>query len=161
MIRWDKTQNTWHTDVGKVGRYSVQPVGNHVRGRGRLHAAFLNNERITNAPSDFDADIVKRHVEDRIETARRINRDAENINVGLRDADKKLVGFVDMTPTWGELAPLLVDYIENGNAEQQRTARVELTKMATAADAYNAMQRELSKCIQASALAVMTLSRRG
>lgn len=54
---------------------------------------------------------------------------------------KKLVEVIDLTPTWGEMVPILMALLE-GNAEQHATAHMELTKMATCADAYNAMVRK-------------------
>jgi hypothetical protein len=148
-VQWDKTQNTWHVDVGKVGRYSVQPVGLHVRGRGRLYGAFLNNERIAGVPSDHDVEAVKHHVEERIETARRINAEFAGTKVQ--------VGTVDMTPTWGEVLSILLDFHAFGNIQQRDTAHRELVKMASAADSYNAMQREIKKQIALGKVALTEL----
>jgi hypothetical protein len=67
LIRWNKTQNTWHTDVGKVGRYSVRRLAPR-----QPWAAFLNGKRLGN-DSHTDVSVMKRVVERRIHTARRIN----------------------------------------------------------------------------------------
>jgi hypothetical protein len=53
---------------------------------------------------------------------------------------KKLVEVIDLTPTWGEMVPVLITLLE-GNFEQRDLARTELVKMATCADTYNAMVR--------------------
>ena len=42
--------------------------------------------------------------------------------------------FIDLTPTWVGLVPLLVTLIENGDAQGRRTAIEEMTRMAAAAD---------------------------
>lgn len=65
LIRWDKTGSVWHTDVDKVGRYSLQRIN-------RQWVAFLNNKPIE-AISPGELDAMKRNVERRIDTARRIN----------------------------------------------------------------------------------------
>ena len=67
LIRWDKTGSVWHTDIGKVGRYSVRRVN-------RLWTAFLNNNPITSVTPGKDLGVVQRYVEHRIETARAINK---------------------------------------------------------------------------------------
>jgi len=50
---------------------------------------------------------------------------------------RKLVGHIDMTPTWRAILPYLLLGIENGNAEGRKIAIEELQRMADAADAYN------------------------
>lgn len=66
-IQWDKTQSTWHTDVDKVGRYSVRRLAKR-----QPYGAYLNNKSIP-VPTNPDASVVKRGVELRIIEARRIN----------------------------------------------------------------------------------------
>lgn len=65
MIRWDKTQKTWHTNT-KAGRYSVRRTAKRAP-----YGAYLNNKLL---PVDLssDVDVVKRAVELRIIEARRI-----------------------------------------------------------------------------------------
>lgn len=140
IIRWDKTQATWHTDIDRVGRYAVA----RTKPRGP-YAAFLNGDRIVGEPVHSDAEIVKRAVESRIETARRIN---------AGDSDKVQVGTVDMTPYWGDVLGILLDFHAHGTVEQRDIAHRELVKMASAADAYNAMQKELRKQIAVSEAAL-------
>jgi hypothetical protein len=70
LIRWDKTQKTWHTDVARVGRYSVR----RTQSRGP-YAAYLNGKQIDNVGEDTDVDVIKKRVETRIHEARRINRE--------------------------------------------------------------------------------------
>lgn len=48
------------------------------------------------------------------------------------------VEFIDMTPTWAGLLPVLAELLERGNAEGRKTARAELARMAQAADKWNA-----------------------
>jgi len=77
---------------------------------------------------------------------------------GRDRAERKVqIGTVNMAPTWGEYLPTLLDFHAHGNVEQRETAHKELTKMATAADAYNAMQMELTKAITLSTVALMEL----
>jgi len=64
IVRWDKTQSTWHTDVDNVGRYAVRRMDKR-----KPYAAYLNNERIMSESVHSDAEIVKRAVETRIEKA--------------------------------------------------------------------------------------------
>ena len=45
--------------------------------------------------------------------------------------------YIDMTPTWEGILPLLLTLLENANAEGKHTAKTELMKMAKLADAYN------------------------
>lgn len=156
---WDKTQSTWHVDVDGLGRYAVY----RMRKRGP-YAAFLNGERIMDESVHSDAEVVKRKIETRIEKnldkpkskLREIGR-ANFLDAAVEQERKVQVGTVDLTPTWGEILPILLEFAERGNAEQRETARTELTKMATAADAYNAMQKELNKQIGLGKVAMMEL----
>jgi hypothetical protein len=77
LIKWDKTQQTWHTDVDGVGRYSIRKGGELSKVRGLWHA-FLNGTPINgHGYSDKDLDAVKRNVENRINNARRIANDPD------------------------------------------------------------------------------------
>jgi hypothetical protein len=67
LIRWDKTQSTWHTDIENVGRYSVR----RAVARGPW-AAYLNGERVAGVPAAAKVDAVKRDVENRIRNAMQI-----------------------------------------------------------------------------------------
>jgi len=46
--------------------------------------------------------------------------------------------YIDMTPTWEGILPILIAGIENGTFESRKTAIEELMRMAKLADAYNA-----------------------
>jgi len=50
----------------------------------------------------------------------------------------KEVRYIDVTPTWSAILPVLLFGLEAGTPEGRRLARVELARMAQAADAYNA-----------------------
>lgn len=67
-VRWDKTGRTWHTDVDKVGRYSVRRTGLRMP-----YCAFLNNQPINAIERSADVDEVKKAVERRIRHAVLIN----------------------------------------------------------------------------------------
>lgn len=67
LIRWDKTQATWHTDIENVGRYSVRRTAKY-----EPFGAYLNGERVTGVPTATKADVVKRDVENRIRNAMQI-----------------------------------------------------------------------------------------
>lgn len=43
---------------------------------------------------------------------------------------------IDMTPTWADIVPLLLEVMERGNATGRAEARAEIMRMATIADAY-------------------------
>jgi len=58
---------------------------------------------------------------------------------------KKLVGFIDMTPTWEEILPTYLVILRDGNAQGQRSAIEELTRMAKLADAYVAEHKNDAK----------------
>lgn len=52
--------------------------------------------------------------------------------------DKNLTpGYVDITPTWAGVLPMLLALVTDGNAEGRDFARSELRKMAKAADMLN------------------------
>lgn len=44
---------------------------------------------------------------------------------------------IDMTPTWSALLPAFVAVLEDGTQEGRRIARLELQRMAQAADYWN------------------------
>lgn len=50
----------------------------------------------------------------------------------------KKAGTIDLTPTWVSLVGTFLVLYENGTTEQRDFVNAELTKMATAADLYNA-----------------------
>lgn len=51
--------------------------------------------------------------------------------------DIKVVGTVQLEPTWRGLLPALIFALQNGTDEGQKIARDELARMALAADRYN------------------------
>lgn len=53
-------------------------------------------------------------------------------------APSKKAGTIDLTPTWISLVGTFLVLYENGTTEQRDFVNAELTKMATAADLYNA-----------------------
>ena len=48
---------------------------------------------------------------------------------------------IDLTPTWSGILPGLLAVIENGTGEGRQMARVELARMAQAADKYNELAK--------------------
>jgi hypothetical protein len=58
--------------------------------------------------------------------------------VEAREAEqgKRPAGFVDLTPTWSAVLPILLTALEYGNQAGKASARIELTRMATLADEY-------------------------
>jgi hypothetical protein len=66
LILWDKTGGVWHTDTA-AGRYSIRRLGKR-----QPYGAFLNNKPISNVRENLSVDVIKREVEHRIRTARRI-----------------------------------------------------------------------------------------
>jgi hypothetical protein len=46
---------------------------------------------------------------------------------------------VDMTPTWEQILPILLNVLENGKGESRSDMIDELIKMAKCADLYNEM----------------------
>jgi hypothetical protein len=67
LIRWDKTQSTWHTDIENVGRYSVRRTAKY-----GPFGAYLNGERVAGVPAAAKVGAVKRDVENRIRNAMQI-----------------------------------------------------------------------------------------
>ena len=70
--------------------------------------------------------------------------------------DKKTI---DMTPTWGSLMPGIIAVLQNGTPEGQGIAIAELTKAATALDAYN--DHAKTKPVESFAANVAALSAHG
>ena len=57
---------------------------------------------------------------------------------------KRLVGFIDTEPKWASLVAPMLEVLANPKArpESCQAVRDELNKMARAADAYRALQKE-------------------
>jgi len=51
---------------------------------------------------------------------------------------KKLIGTIDLTPTWLAMAPIIIAAMENGTSDGVKMAKEEIYKMAKLADAYAA-----------------------
>jgi len=51
---------------------------------------------------------------------------------------EKSVETIDMTPTWTAIVPILIAGLQDGTPEGQRLAKIELYRMAEAADKWNA-----------------------
>lgn len=51
---------------------------------------------------------------------------------------KQQIGFLDLTPTWQGILPVMVLALTNGTPTGQRAAQEELARMADAADKWNA-----------------------
>lgn len=51
---------------------------------------------------------------------------------------KRLVGTINLTPTWAGVLPILIAALEDGTDEGRKLAKLELASMAKAADLYNA-----------------------
>lgn len=77
---WDKTGKTWHTDVDKVGRYSVRRPGLR-----QDYRAYLNGEDLNLMPSN-DPEVLKRSIDRRILEARRINHVTDKLDDDLKRA---------------------------------------------------------------------------
>lgn len=60
-------------------------------------------------------------------------------------SDKKVVEYVDMTPTWEALLPVYL-LIYESNPAKRGEALTELTRMAQAADKYVASQKVCAQC---------------
>lgn len=48
----------------------------------------------------------------------------------------KVVGYIDLTPTWSEMLRVMLAVIEDGDAKGKATIRKEFERMAKAADAW-------------------------
>jgi hypothetical protein len=62
--------------------------------------------------------------------------------------EKKLVGTVDLTPTWEEMVQTLLMLLMNGNSEGRETAQVEIMRMAGLADRYVASTKKPKPRVQ-------------
>ena len=51
---------------------------------------------------------------------------------------------IELTPTWVEVLPILIDAIEH-NASSRNTAKVELQRMARLADAYGEAVKQIAQ----------------
>lgn len=63
------------------------------------------------------------------------------------DTEKKVVEYVDITPTWEGILPALLAIYVDGDSKGRAHAITELQRMAKAADAYGALlksQKEAS-----------------
>jgi hypothetical protein len=69
IVRWDKTGSVWHTDVDKVGRYSVRRQAAR-----EPYAAYLNGVQLMMVMPDKDPSVIKRSVERRIRVAKQISQ---------------------------------------------------------------------------------------
>ncbi len=67
------------------------------------------------------------------------------------DNIKKLVGFIDVTPTWEEILPTLLTVYADGNATGRTAAREELERMARLADAYVKQQKAITDALNKGA----------
>lgn len=54
-----------------------------------------------------------------------------------RDDGAKVVGFIDMTPTWAEMLPVMLLVMTDGNATGRASIKIELERMAALADQRN------------------------
>ena len=62
------------------------------------------------------------------------------MNTAATDSPVKEVRYIDITPTWSAILPVLILGLTHGTAEGRRAAQIELARMAQAADAFNASQ---------------------
>lgn len=58
--------------------------------------------------------------------------------------EKTFIGTIDITPSWGQIMPVLVDLAHSNNMKARDTAYAELTRMAKLADLYVASQKGMS-----------------
>ena len=68
---------------------------------------------------------------------------AGTVATGAEENDgRKVVGTIDLTPTWRSLIPVLIAALEDGTPEGKRMARENLFDLADAADHYIAVQKD-------------------
>jgi len=60
----------------------------------------------------------------------------------LKEGKRRLVGTIDLTPSWRDLLPTLLTLVECGGSAGRQTAMEELNRMALAADAYVAISKK-------------------
>jgi mannitol-1-phosphate/altronate dehydrogenase len=61
---------------------------------------------------------------------------------------KQQIGFLDLTPTWQGILPVMVLALTNGTPTGQRAAQEELARMADAADKWNAHAGKLANSLK-------------
>lgn len=66
----------------------------------------------------------------------------------FRKGGKVMEKFIDLTPTWTAVMPVLLDIIENGNDEAKKIAREELLDLAKKVDDVNTKAKECKKLLQ-------------
>ncbi|MCR5870665.1 MULTISPECIES: hypothetical protein [unclassified Sphingomonas] len=59
----------------------------------------------------------------------------------MKAGDVKVVGTIDLTPTWEETAGIISMILQNGNYDGIKAAEAELFRMARLADAYVAQSK--------------------
>ena len=55
--------------------------------------------------------------------------------------------YINITPTWAAITPVLCSVITNGSAEGCRAATAEILRMADLADRYNHMIRRMGEAV--------------
>ncbi len=60
--------------------------------------------------------------------------------------------YMDIEPSWEDIAPMFCEWLENGTKEQKALARSEIQKMAVAAAYLRAQQKAEEKAARRSAL---------
>lgn len=64
----------------------------------------------------------------------------------------RVVGTIDLTPTWRAILPMLTAALRDGTADGQRIAREELERMADCADRWNRIAADLNPELVAKAM---------
>jgi len=72
--------------------------------------------------------------------------DGEPVRAGVER--KRLLETIDCTPSWQEVLPALITMLQEGSAETKSGAMTELMRMARLADAYNVMQKAMTKALE-------------
>lgn len=60
------------------------------------------------------------------------------------DPDKKLIGYIDATPSWANMLPLYIELLSQGTMKGRAEAMSELARMARLADLYVTSKMEVS-----------------
>ena len=63
-------------------------------------------------------------------------------------AKDKLVGIIDVTPTWEGLYSLYAEWIDFGTSEQKQLVKEELLKLCKVADAYNKITKAQQEFVE-------------
>jgi hypothetical protein len=73
--------------------------------------------------------------------------------------EKRLVETMDCTPTWSGILPLYLSILEDNSSKQNAkdSARAEIKRMATIADAYNDTRKHLKEVSDQSVETISTL----